>query len=544
MKHKLRKQEMTKELSNKVPNGWITATLSDMVINPKSDFIDGPFGSNLKAGEYIEKGVPVFRIQNIKAGYFVDKNIKYVSEEKATELKRHSFKFGDIIITKLGEPLGLCCKVPIKYPNGIIVADLMRMRPSDLIVNTDYLVYAINSINVQNQFKKITKGTTRARVNLTIVREIKIPLAPLKEQARIVSKLDEVISALEKTQQQLNNALQQLKIYKQSVLKAAFEGKLSNNEKQKNWKVLSLTDVCTKITDGSHFSPSSAEEGFPYITVKDVKDDLIDFNNSLRISSKDFNKLANNGCQPFLNDVLFSKDGTVGKVSLIDYEKKFVVLSSLAILRPNVKIIEPKYLFYILKSTDFLNQALDQKKGVAIRRIVLRDLKKLTLSVPINLNEQKSIVSKLDFVFTTINKLEKEIATELKKSDYLKISFINKAFEGTLVQQDLTDQSAEFNLSMLKVKREEQYNEDRVYRKKTRNSMAKTKKNEELKDIIEILKHNDQPISAKSLWQMSIYKHDIEAFYDELRSHIKSGKVIEVLPRIGKESFLKLSEIL
>ncbi len=93
----------------------------------------------------------------------------------------------------------------------------MRVRPSDIIVNTDYLVYAINSKIIQDQFKRITKGTTRARVNLTIVRDIEIPLPPFNEQNRIVDKLDELLSELEKGKEQLQTSLEQLKVYRQSI---------------------------------------------------------------------------------------------------------------------------------------------------------------------------------------------------------------------------------------------------------------------------------------------------------------------------------------
>lgn len=532
---------MNKNVSHLLPKGWIIAKLSDMVIDPKSDFVDGPFGSNLKANEYQNQGIPVFRIQNIKAGYFLDKNIKFVSEGKAEELKRHSFQLGDIIITKLGEPLGLGCKVPGKYPYGIIVADLMRVRPSELIVDTEYLVYVINSKLVQDQFIKITKGTTRSRVNLTIVRDILIPVPPLNEQKRIVSKLDEVFSALEKSKEQILICLKQLKVYKQAVLKSAFEGKLTNNlDTNQKWETFSLNSVCTKITDGSHFSPTSIAKGYPYVTVKDIKNDIVDFETCLKISKDDYLKLAENGCRPALNDILFSKDGTVGKVSLVNYEREFVILSSLAIIRPNTSLVDPKYLFYVLKSTHFLNQALDQKKGVAIRRIVLRDLRNLTLTLPPSIIEQRLIVSKLDSAFTICDELEKELNRELRKSDVLKQTIMQKAFDGTLTMQNSNDEYADILLERVKTQRET-FLQVAIEKKRTKTLPVKAKKMaEELKNILEILYESKEPVSAKNLWQLSKQKDDIEGFYAELKKHIEVGEVMEVLPREGKESFLKL----
>ena len=96
-----------------------------------------------------------------------------------------------------------------------------------------------------------------------------------------------------------------------------------------------LSEVCLVITDGSHFSPSTIGSGLPYVTVRDLRDGLIDTKSCAKISTEDFDKLSKNGCQPILGDVLFSKDGTVGKVAVVDEDIQFVVLSSIAILRPN-----------------------------------------------------------------------------------------------------------------------------------------------------------------------------------------------------------------
>jgi len=213
--------------SNLIAEKWELVSLGDLVKNPKSDLVDGPFGSNLKASEYIKTGVPVLKIQNIKANRFVRKQLSYITPAKANELSRHSFQAGDLIITKLGDPLGLCCRVPSDLVTGVIVADLMRLRPDEQIVDSGFLIHAVNSAVIQDQFKIITKGTTRSRVNLTIVRSIEINLPPLNEQHRIVSKIEELFSELDDGFASLKTAQAQLKIYRQALLKHAFEGKLT-----------------------------------------------------------------------------------------------------------------------------------------------------------------------------------------------------------------------------------------------------------------------------------------------------------------------------
>lgn len=156
-----------------------------------------------------------------------------------------------------------------------------------------------------------------------------------------------------------------------------------------------LGEVCERITDGSHFSPTTVDRGYPYITVKDIKDDRIDFKKCKFIDEDSYKSLVGNGCKPIENDVLFSKDGTVGKVSLVDFERDFVVLSSLAIVRPNKSVIIPEFLKIVLKSERFITEAIENKTGVAIKRIVLRTLKGINIPLP-PLSVQKEIVEKIE----------------------------------------------------------------------------------------------------------------------------------------------------
>src|ERR1051325_9902279 len=104
-----------------------------------------------------------------------------------------------------------------------------------------------------------------------------------------------------------------------------------------HWKRVRLRHACKRITDGSHYSPPVVSDGLPYVTVRDLKDSIVDIDSAARISRDDFEALERNGCKPRIGDVLFSKDGTIGKVAVVNRDD-FVVLSSLAILRPRSEI--------------------------------------------------------------------------------------------------------------------------------------------------------------------------------------------------------------
>jgi type I restriction enzyme S subunit len=156
-----------------------------------------------------------------------------------------------------------------------------------------------------------------------------------------------------------------------------------------------IEEVCEIVTDGTHYTPKNIGVGIPFLTVKDVTDEQLDFINCSFISDIDYQTAKLGNSAPQKGDVLFSKDGTVGKVHIVNTDNSFAVLSSLAILRPNKKLIESQYLGNVLRLPLVLDDALKRKTGSAIRRIILADLKRVRFPLP-SLEEQKRIAEILD----------------------------------------------------------------------------------------------------------------------------------------------------
>jgi type I restriction enzyme S subunit len=201
----------------------------------------------------------------------------------------------------------------------------------------------------------------------------------------------------------------------------------------KGWVRLSLEDASQKVTDGSHCTPKYVAEGYPFITISNLKGDGIDFSSANLISEEDYKKAKDN-CNPYLGDILFSKDGTVGKVIEINYGKPFIVLSSLAIIRPFKSFTISAYLKYLLQSREVLDQATKLKTGTALTRIILRNLKSVQIPIP-PLAEQHRIVAKIEELFTKLDAgLEalKKIKAQLKR---YRQAVLKHAFEGKLTEE-------------------------------------------------------------------------------------------------------------
>lgn len=157
---------------------------------------------------------------------------------------------------------------------------------------------------------------------------------------------------------------------------------------------VSIAEACSLVTDGTHYTPVDVGAGYPFLTVKDVSDAGLDFDGCARISKDDFFAADSGNSAPKTGDVLFSKDGTVGKVHVVKTVEPFAVLSSLAILRP-ASCVDPDYLGHVLRFPEVLEEALKRKTGSAIRRIVLSDLKQIQIPLP-SIEEQRRIATILD----------------------------------------------------------------------------------------------------------------------------------------------------
>ena len=194
---------------------WIKSPLKDLCNNFKADIVDGPFGSNLKKSDYIDTGIEVLKIQNVKPFYINNKKMNFVSEEKYNELQRHSFISGDILMTKLGEPLGVCAIVE-ELKQGLIVADLVRIRAAK--INTKFLCYQLNSPSINRYINSQQTGSGRKRIRLSVARELPILHPSMEVQDEIVKSLDKLKYDIENLSNIYNSKLRNLESFKSSIL--------------------------------------------------------------------------------------------------------------------------------------------------------------------------------------------------------------------------------------------------------------------------------------------------------------------------------------
>lgn len=244
------------------------ATLGDLAASSPNSFVDGPFGSDLKASEYVDEGIPILRLQNIRPNQYVDKQIKYITPTKARALARHDFMPGDLVIAKLGDPCGMACVLPDTAGTGRIVADVVRFRGEQRKVDHRYLSYFINSPRGQGAIAKDAKGATRQRVNLASFKSLVVPLPALDDQQRIAGILDQADALRGKRRE----VLAQLDRLTQSIFIDMF-----GEANARRWPVLQLGDVAD-VQGGLQLSGSrsSLPVKVPYLRVANIFRDRLD----------------------------------------------------------------------------------------------------------------------------------------------------------------------------------------------------------------------------------------------------------------------------
>lgn len=210
----------------------------------------------------------------------------------------------------------------------------------------------------------------------------------------------------------------------------------------REWEVYKLKEICLLITDGSHFSPKVEPAGIPMFSVKDMRDNCFDYSKVKRISEFDYKALIKQGCQPEIGDILIAKDGSVLKhIFKVKSKPDYVLLSSIAIIRPINARVDSNFLSYQLKSPTTSEAILTNfVSGSGVPRIVLKDFKEVDISLP-SLPEQTAIAEVLSSLDDKIDLLHRQNKTleQLAETLFRKwfVEEAEESWEASTIGQEL-----------------------------------------------------------------------------------------------------------
>ncbi|EPT1845876.1 restriction endonuclease subunit S [Campylobacter coli] len=394
-------------LMTKLPQGWEWKSLGEIFNIERG-------GSPRPIKEFLtdkEDGINWIKIGDIKNQKYL-----YKTEEKIIQegLKKSKLVIeGDLLVSNsmsFGKP------VIVKLQKGAIHDGWLLLKEK-INLNKEYFYYLFSSNFMYNFLSYQASGSTVKNLNIDKLKQIEIPLPPLKEQERIVGILDESFAKIDESIKILEQDLLNLDELMQSALQKAFNP-LKDNAKEnyklpQGWEWKSLEEISENISAGGD-KPKNCTES------KTAKNQIPVYANGV----------SNNGLVGYTDkatiikpSLTISARGTIGFVC-IRKEPYFPIVRLISLI-PCENILCLHYLYFCL------NFFIAKGEGSSIPQLTIPKFKSLQIPLP-PLKEQEQIAKHLDFVFEKTKALKELYTKELKDYEELKQSLLNKAFKGEL----------------------------------------------------------------------------------------------------------------
>ena len=235
-------------------------------------------------------------------------------------------------------------------------------------------------------------------------------------------------------------------------------------ELPEGWEWMRLQAICEPITDGTHKTPTYSDEGFIFLSSKNVTSGHIDWDNIMYIPESLHNELYAR-LAPQKNDILLAKNGTTGVAAIVDRDCIFDIYVSLALLRIIGYIISPEYLLSTIASSTIQNYFNSSLKGIGVPNLHLEHIR--TTLIPVApINEQYRIATKLEQLLSFADNIESD-KTDLQTTIQLtKSKILDLAIRGKLVKQNPDDEPASVLLDRIRAEKEELIKQGKIKRDK------------------------------------------------------------------------------
>ena len=192
------------------------------------------------------------------------------------------------------------------------------------------------------------------------------------------------------------------------------------------WEVKRLGDVCEKITDGTHQTPTYHNDGYVFLSSRNVTSGKIDWDDIKYIDQKQHDEMYKR-VAPRMNDILLAKNGTTGIAAMVDRDTVFDIYVSLALLRPT-QIILPELLLEFINSPSAKMQFNKRLKGAGVPNLHLEEIREVQISFPTSISEQKRLLSILDQSFRAIDRAKENVEKNLANAREMFEGYLSQVF--------------------------------------------------------------------------------------------------------------------
>jgi type I restriction enzyme S subunit len=350
----------------------------------------------------------------------VNYEIKEITGAKLTECKtapsraKQLVKTNDILVSTVRPNLNAVAKVSPQFNKSTASTGFCVIRCNSKILDNSFLFNWVKSSYFINEMISKATGASYPAVSDKIIFNSLIPLPPISEQKRIAAILDKADEIRRKREQ----AITKLEQLAQSIFVEMF----GDNQKYTN---RSLQSICEVITDGTHYTPTYADEGFIFLSAKNVTSGTVDWE-KVKYVGMDLHNELQKRISPKIGDVLMAKNGTTGVAAIVDRDVVFDIYVSLALLRPS-KLILSRYLHAALNSPLAKRQFNAALKGIGVPNLHLVDIRKTLIPLP-PIALQEEFAKRIN----QIEKLKADNTEALANHNALFASLQQQAFSGNL----------------------------------------------------------------------------------------------------------------
>lgn len=412
------------EANDELPEGWVRATLADIAMW-------GSGGTpSRKNADYYGGEIPWVKTGDLGPRY-VTAATEFITEEAVKNSSAKYFPKGSVALAMYGATIGKTSILGIDATTNQACA---VGNPIENVTSTDYLYYFLK--NEKDAFIAKGKGGAQPNISQALIKAHEISLPPLAEQTVIAQTLDTLLAQVDNIKTRLDAIPKILKTFRQSVLAAAVNGKLTEEWRGENeyggWKQVTLGEVGKGFNYGSS-SKSQKEGDVPVLRMGNLQSGKLDWGNLVYTSDTDEIEkyLLESG------DVLFNRTNSpelVGKTSIYRGERKSIYAGYLIRVKGSDKL-NAEFLNILLNSPDAKSYCLAVKSdGVSQSNINAQKLRAFSFRNP-SIEEQSQIVRRVEELFAFADQIEMQVKNAQGRVNNLTQSILAKAFRGELTAQ-------------------------------------------------------------------------------------------------------------
>jgi len=408
----------TKDTKRELPPGWKWVRLGAL-----GQVIDGDWILNT---DYTESGVRLIQVGDVGCGRFIGKSLRFISLERAIELKCTLLRPGDILISRMPDPIGRACRLPDLGYQCITAVDVSILRLYDNNVIADTLVAYMNTEEWYHRVLNFASGATRPRISRSKLQVLEIPLPPLPEQQRIAAILREQMAAVERARKAAEERLDAVKSLADAFLRQVFPQ--PGQPLPPGWKWVRLGEVCERLDYGYTASADFFISSPKFLRITDIQNGQVVWASvpGCAISSSLVAEYELHD-----GDIVFARTGaTTGKSFLIDNPPCSVFASYLIRVRPSA-LISPAFLYAYFQSDEYWQTIRDGVRGGAQGGFNASMLAGFKIPLP-PLPEQQRIAAILREQMAAVERARKAAEEELETINALPAALLRRAFAGEL----------------------------------------------------------------------------------------------------------------